>query len=143
MNGSINLQEVKNGIKSVVEFITLDDEVYTDSWNGLDVYSVHEHGNSVSVTYVLPNDASAPAAMFALVGGSNLSMIRTHKVNNETNEVILTIKHVIDGVSDWTINSFAGMTADSSTITITYYTDSSVLLGEDFVSEVTTSEKRN
>ena len=121
--------------KTVVEFVDLDGNSSVDSLNGVTVSDVKETGSEVIVNYIIPNDESAGAVMFALMGGSNIAQIKTHRVNSE-DVAVLTIRHNVETVLDWEIHSYIN-SESVQVLSIHYLTESAVILGSDFVSEVT------
>lgn len=124
--------------RTVVEFVTLDGDSSTDSWNGVNVVGLKETGSSVRIDYLLPNDASAPAAMFALIGGSDLGTIYTHRVDSN-NVANLTIRHDIEVVSKWELETLNS----DQILSVTYLTESSILWGNQETYEVTTNDSSN
>ena len=118
-----------------VEMYDVDGNSTVNTWNGLEISKVVEStGNFVSVSYVLPTDASASAALFALISSSDLYQLVTHRSNLD-GEVYLSIKHTIDSVSSWEISSNVYSTAET-VVDVTYLVDSSILVGEDYTANL-------
>ena len=118
-----------------VEMFDLDGNSTVNVWNSLNIVGIVEStGNFVTISYELPSDSTASAALFALISSSDLSQVITHRSNSE-NEVYLSIKHVIDSVLSWEISS--NTCSNSPTVVdITYSVDSAILIGEDYTSNL-------
>lgn len=118
-----------------VEMFDVDGNSTVNSWNGLEIAGVVEStGNFVTVSYVLPTDASASAALFALISSSDLYKLVTHR-SNEEGEVYLSIRHTIDSVSSWEISSKLYSTTET-VVDITYLVESSILVGDDYTANL-------
>lgn len=130
-----NEQVVKSETVSV-EFRTLDGNTSVNSWNGIPVSGLRESsGDTIIVQYELPMDKSTSAVLFALIGGSDLDCIYSHRSNAE-GEVYLTIGHRIEGVASWNLESLVGTSNNKSIVEITYLVDSSILVGENEVTQI-------
>lgn len=118
-----------------VEMFDLDGNSTVNVWNNLNIVGVVEStGNFITISYELPTDSTATAALFALISSSDLAQVITHR-SNSNNEVYLSIKHVIDSVSSWEISSSTG-SFKSTVVDITYLVDSAILIGEDYTANL-------
>ena len=128
-------QEITTVSPLSVEMFDLDGNSTVNVWNNLNIVGVVEStGNFITISYELPTDSTATAALFALISSSDLAQVITHR-SNSNNEVYLSIKHVIDSVSSWEISSSTG-SFKSTIVDITYLADSAILIGEDYTANL-------
>ena len=131
----IEAKEITTVSPLSVEMFDLDGNSTVNVWNNLNIVGVVEStGNFITISYELPTDSTATAALFALISSSDLSQVITHR-SNSNNEVYLSIKHVIDSVSSWEISS-NNDSFKSTVVDITYLVDSAILIGEDYTANL-------
>ena len=131
----IEAKEITTVSPLSVEMFDLDGNSTVNVWNNLNIVGVGEStGNFITISYELPTDSTATAALFALISSSDLSQVITHR-SNSNNEVYLSIKHVIDSVSAWEISS-SNDSFKSTVVDITYLVDSAILIGEDYTANL-------
>ena len=131
----IEAKEITTVSPLSVEMFDLDGNSTVNVWNNLNIVGVVEStGNFITISYELPTDSTATAALFALISSSDLAQVITHR-SNSNNEVYLSIKHVIDSVSSWEISSSTS-SFKSTVVDITYLVDSAILIGEDYTANL-------
>lgn len=138
---STTSSEVISSKDFAVEFRTSNGESSVDSLNGVSVSSVKESGSTISVSFEIPADESAPAFVYSLMLGANLDTIYTHRSNSD-GVVALTIKHDIQMVRDWSISS-SKSSSSSQTIEVLFLTESSVVINGDMSIEEASSGSSN
>lgn len=137
------LEKSSTPLLTSIEFLDNEGNSTVNNWAGIVATSIIEQsGRFIEVTYELPADASASAALFALIGGSNLATIRTHRSNADGTSC-LSIRHHIDRVESWEINSSIVPGANKAKdqlvtkteVSITYSVESAILF-EDSIESI-------
>lgn len=125
---------VGDKLVSHIELITSEGVSSVDVFNSSSCVLLNETGSSISVGFSIPADESASAFVYSLMLGANIETIKTHR-SNKDGVVVLTIKHDIQMVKDWSIND--------NTIQVKFLTESSVVINGDISIEEEESGSSN
>lgn len=125
---------VGDKLVSHIELITSEGVSSVDVFNSSSCVLLNETGSSISVGFSIPADESASAFVYSLMLGANIETIKTHR-SNKDGVVVLTIKHDIQMVKDWSISD--------NTIQVKFLTESSVVINGDISIEEEESGSSN
>lgn len=125
---------VGDKLVSHIELITSEGISSVDAFNNSSCVLLNETGSSISVGFSIPADESASAFVYSLMLGANIETIKTHR-SNKDGVVVLTIKHDIQMVKDWSIND--------DMIQVKFLTESSVVINGDISIEEEESDSSN
>lgn len=131
------VEELSNDVKVPtlhVEIFDVDGNSSVDSFNNQSVTVEDEHGGYITLGFSIPSDESAAAFVYSLMLGANIDTIKTHRTNSDGVSV-LTLKHEVQLVSDWSI--------ESNLIKVKFMTESSVIINGDLSVEEDSSDSSN
>lgn len=117
-----------------IELVTSEGNSSVDTFNGCTSILLGETGSSITVGFAIPADESASAFVYSLMLGANIETIKSHRTNKD-GVVVLTIKHDVQIVKDWSISG--------SLIQVKFLTESSVVINGDLSIEEDESGSSN
>ena len=138
----MNTTEIKESTKlssfspssTHVELIDSNGNSVVDEFNGQACEVSRETSSKITLSFSIPEDKSAAAFVYTLMLGGNIDVIQTHRVNADS-EIVLTIKHEVQIVSDWSI--------ENNKLNVSFVTESSVVINGDLSVEEDASGSSN